>query len=141
MKKNSIIIILFLVLLNSCSSKRNFKLSEFKFQGKEHNELIQDRYPFYDIDSPYGDVRMGQISLSIDKYDKDTLSGTVTDSETDDGLLFPKVELYFQNERDSITIIADSLGKFKTNIPSRLKKLKVSYIGYEPLIIDLLSLK
>lgn len=84
---------------------------------------------------------MGQISLHIDRYDNDILSGTVTDSETDKGLLFPQVELYFESEKDSIVILADSLGKFKTNIPDQLKRIKVNYVGFETLSIDLSDLK
>jgi hypothetical protein len=141
MKQNLAILLLFLFLLNSCSSTRNFELSKFKVDGKEYNELIQNRFPYYDIDSPYGDVRMGQISLDITRIENDTLSGTVTDSETKDGLLFPNIELHFKDVKDSVIVMADSMGKFKTYFPDRLQKIKVDYIGFETLIINMSDFK
>ena len=141
MKKSFFITLFFVLLLSSCASKRNFELSEFKVNGKEHNALIQDRYPYNDIGSPYGDVRMDQISLEITQCENGDLSGIVTNSETKKGLPYPQIELRFKEAKDSLKVMADSLGKFTANIPDRLKTMKVEYVGFEPLIIDMSNFK
>ena len=133
-------IILTLVIFGCSSTIHSVKLSTLKINGKKQNELIQDRIPNYGIGSPDGCVIMGEISLNLETVGKDSIRGTVRESDKHQALPFATVKLQSDKQND-LSLQTDSAGNFRTRIPPELKAIQIEYIGFRTLTVDLTEMK
>lgn len=135
------IIIILLILISGCSGTKNLTaLSELTVENKLLNKLIVDRKLDYGISGRDGCVVMGEISMNIAELKNGkTIRGKVFDSETKEPLINATLKLIIdQNGSNNITEIkTDGNGNYKSELKGNLKKIKVEYIAYRTLNIEL----
>lgn len=133
-------LILFSLTLIGCQSARNgLILSKFSVNEKSYNSLIVDRKPNYGLGKKDGCIIEGQIHLSISSSEgaKDNFEGTVIDVKDGTPLMGAKVSVHPSSGSSPEILYADSLGMFNFQTNAEIKSLKIQYVGYRTLVIDL----
>lgn len=140
MNNASIILALVLILSGCSTSRHHFALSNLKIEGKAKNSLIENRKPDYGDGHRDGCVVMGQISMDIDTLNDIIVIGKVTDSKTNEPLLFASILLVFC-DTDNLKSKTDSIGQFSIDYSFKLCKIQTEYVGYRTLYVDLTRMK
>lgn len=134
--------VLFVLLFASCGpGRRGVALSKLTINGKNYNRYIENRSPNNGDGHQVGCLVMREISLNILKIDKDSIVGKVMDSKNKESLIFGQVKLFGNESKEEILVITDSLGQFYSGSQDNLSGIRVEYVGYRTLSIDLTKMK
>lgn len=127
--------------MSGCSGTKNLTaLSELTVENKLLNKLIVNRKPEYGINGKDGCVVMNEISMDIAELQNGkSIRGKVFDSKTKVPLINADLTLTTdQNGSNNVTEIkTDENGNWKSVLKGNLKKIKVEYITYRALNIEL----
>ena len=120
-------------ILLSCSRQHYYKLSEFKLNGNSKNNLIQNRKPLYGDGNRDGCIVMTELSLDL-TIKGNVLKGKVTDTETQNNIIFAMVNIDFVNG-DVLNLRTDENGEFNIELFESIHSIKIQYIGFRDLNI------
>lgn len=123
----------------SCTTRRSeFKLSQFRYNDKLHNNWIIRRIPEYGNGNRDGCIIKGEFSIVLHSNDLKSWYGKVLDVESLKPLAGSTVQLLDYSGNTVKKVYTDSAGNFNFEQNNKkISKLQIDYIGYISFKADL----
>lgn len=133
--KQPFLIFLVLILLNSCSVKKEHGLPGFLFNQKSYHALIVNRVPNYGITGTDGCLVMQEMRLAMSDENDGYLKGIITDATTGERIAAAAINFIYADETNKYWL-TDAKGQFSILKSTPLSIIETSAVGYRKLTVN-----